>query len=487
MTPHSPPLDPDLLDDAPPDPRPEEVHAPSLPVDGRDGVVPVAITSEWEIRGLLQGSIASTMMRTALPAVASNLLMTLFASVDAFWIGTRIGAGGLAAVTTSLFWIWMGVAVAEMVSVGLTAVAARRHGEGRHREAAHVVGEGIVYAVLLGGVIGMLGFAFLPRLFALSATPDDVVTMGRAYLGTYLIGAPLIFGYFAVDAAFRASGDTRTPFLLLAGSVAVTLVLDPLLILGLAGFPQLGIAGAAVATVATRTLVFIVGLTLLLRRRMVSFRKLRLRSVANISRVGGPTAVTGVMFSLIYIVMSRTTAQFGTPALAALGLGHRIESWLYMIGVGFGAASAAIIGQNIGAGMLDRAERAGWIAVAWASAPGVLFCVMQLFFPAQLASLYTDDPAVIAETVKYLRIAAFSQLVICSEIGLEGALGGAGATVAPMLTSTVFTAMRIPLAAWAASRWGTEGLWWVISLTAMARGLAMLAIWASGSWKKHAI
>jgi len=210
-------------------------------------------------------------------------------------------------------------------------------------------------------------------------------------------------------------------------------------------------------------------------------------SVRAVARVGMPTALTGVAFSVIYVVLTRTTTRFGTPALAALGIGHRVESWLFMIGVGFGAATAAIVGQNLGAGRADRAARAGWLATAFCTLLGVVAFALELGIPAQFASLFTSDPAVIREAVKYLRIASVSQLAVCAEVVLEGALGGAGETVPPMIASTALTASRIPLAGLAADRWGSSGIWWVISLTAIGRGLAMAALWRWGRWKRRSI
>ena len=103
--------------------------------------------------------------------------------------------------------------------------------------------------------------------------------------------------------------------------------------------------------------------------------------------------------------------------------------------------------------------------------------------PEWFAGLFSRDPAVIAEGARYLRIAAISQLAVCAEIVLECALGGAGHTVAPMISSTGITLLRVPLAAWAAARWGVSGIWWVISLTAIARGLGMVALWRAGGWR----
>ena len=466
---------------------PEHDPAAALPLGGREGLAPVAVTGEHQAIGLVTDDLARAVRRIALPAVASNLLMTLFASVDSYWVGTRLGPAGLAAVSTSIFWVWMIVAIAEMVGVGLTAVAARRHGERRRDEAARLVGEAVLLAVALGLCTAFVGLQAINWLFAVMHTPPEVTALGRAYLGTYLLGAPLLYGYFAVDAGFRASGDTRTPFALLAVSVAVTIVLDPVLILGLWGAPRLGIAGAAAATVGTRCAVFVMGLALLHRRRLVRFARPRLAPLLAVCRVGLPTALTGASFSIIYVLLTRTTTQFGTPALAALGLGHRVESWLYMMAVGFGAAAAAAVGQNLGAGQVERARRAGWVSVGYAMVPAAVVFALMLLVPEPLARLFTDDAAVVAATASYLRIAAVAQLVLCVEVVLEGALGGAGDTVPPMLASTSLTALRLPLAAWSAARWGVDGIWWTITLTAVARGVVMALLWRRGGWQRKSL
>jgi putative MATE family efflux protein len=459
----------------------------TLPVEPHDGLTPVAISSAQLASQLVSGPLRGTILRVALPAVASSLLMTLFSSVDAFWVGTKIGSAGLAAISTSLFYIWMTVALAEMVGVGLTAVAARRYGEWRREEARRIAGDTVVFACILGAVVGAVGIVMLPTLFEALGTPEDVSALGRSYLGTFFFGTPLVYGFFAVDAAFRAAGDTRTPFLLLVVSVGITLVLDPVLILGLWGAPKLGIAGAAIATIATRGAAFALGTVIAVKRRYLRLGPIRLESIVSVCRIGLPTAVTGIVFSLIYVAMTRTVTQFGTPAIAALGIGHRVESWLFMVGVGFGAATAAIVGQNLGAKRIDRADRAAWIGVGYCTAIGFIAFAAELLIPERLASLFTNDPAVIAEAARYLRIASIAQLAICAELVLDGALGGAGETVPPMLASAALTAVRIPLAAWAALTWGSTGIWWVITITAIGRAVAMILLWRSKRWQRRSV
>ena len=469
--------------------RPPELDpAAALPMDPHDGLLPVVVTGEYAVNlAITSGALPRAVVVFALPAVASMLLMTLFYSVDAFWVGQKIGATGLAAVSTSVFWIWMIISGADMISVGLTAVASRRHGEGRPAAAARAVGDAVVYALCIGTAIAVVGRLKLGAMFSIMDTPPGVSALGIRYLGTYLLGAPLIFGFFAVDAAFRASGDTRTPFLLLVTTVAAALVLDPVLILGLGPAPRLGIAGAAVATIATRAVAFVFGLALLARRRMIRLGRVALHTLAAISRVGLPTAVTGIVFAIVYVLLTRTTTRFGTPALAALGVGQRVESWTFMIGVGCGAAAAAIVGQNLGAGQPERAARAGWIAAGFATLVCAVGALLEFTAATPFSGLFTTDPAVIAEGAHYLRIAAVSTLFSGSELVLEGALGGAGETLPPMLTSSTLTVLRLPVAVWAAARWGTAGIWWTISVTAVGRGVAMMSLWRWGRWKRKSV
>jgi putative MATE family efflux protein len=452
-----------------------------------EGVTQLTLTGEWDAARLVRQPLARTILRLGLPAVASTVLMTLFFTVDMLWIGRFLGPTALAATTASVFWIWLIISIAELVSIGLTSVAARRHGERKPAEAARVVGEAMLYSIALGCAVALAGTLLLDHLFAAMNVEPAIAALGRRYLGTYLLGAPLFFGFFAVDAGFRASGDTRTPLAILSVSIAITMIMDPILILGLGPAPKLGIEGAAIATAITRTLAFALGVVVLRRRRMVTFGRVRVATIAAITRVGLPTAMTGVVFSLIYIVLTRSIAPFGTGALAALGIGHRVESWLYTIGLGFGAAVAAIVGQNLGAGEVGRAEKSGWITVGYVTIPAVILSVLELTAAPHFAGIFTNDPVTRLIGAEYLRISALSNMFLGAEIVLEAALGGAGTTLPPMLTSTSLTAVRVPLAIWAAAQFGIIGVWWVIILTACARGIAMALIWRSGLWKRRAV
>jgi len=433
---------------------------------------------------LVAGPLPRTILRLALPAVGSALLTLLFLLVDIFWVGRILGSAALAAVSTAGYAVWMMAALGEMIAVGVTAVAARRHGEGAHGLAAVVAGSSLVVALGLGVAVAALALALIAGLFAFMQTPADVTDLGRLYLTTYLIGTPLVFGFFACEATFRASGDTRTPLALLAVSVALNVVLDPILITGLGPLPALGIAGAAVAAIFTRGAVLVVGFVILVRRRLVRLSVFDAASALGALRVGLPVAVNGIFFSLVYIGLTRITTRFGVPALAALGIGHKLEGLSFMVASGFGLASAAIVGQNMGAGRSDRARAAGWLTAGYACAAGSIVALAFLAFPEAMVGIFTRDAAVIADGVMYLRAMAIVQITMGCELVLESSLGGAGFTVQPMLWSGFFTAARIPLAAWLVGPLGVAGVWWALAVTGAARGVAMVVLWRGERWER---
>jgi putative MATE family efflux protein len=375
------------------------------------------------------------------------------------------------------------LSIAELAAVGLTAVAARRHGERNRSEAARAVFDAFGLALVLALIVSIGGLVTLSWLFSIMSTPEAVTTQGAGYLTVYLTGVPILFSYFVMDAAFRSAGDTRTPLHLLALAVGLNIVLDPLLILGLGPFPRLGIQGAALATILTRTLSLGIGLVWLVRRGLVQRGPMRFPEWRKMFRVGLPVAAGGAVFSAVYILLTRITSQFGTPALAALGVGHKIESLSYMACIGFGVAAATVVGQNLGAGQPERARRAGWIATGYALAATGAAALAFLLVPEWLMGVFTRDAAVIAAGSSYLRIVAIAQLFMAFELVLMMAMEGAGYTIPAMISSIGLTLLRLPLAVFLAGRIGLSGVWWSISSTAIARGIAVLGIWRWGNWR----
>src|SRR5437667_5686827 len=310
--------------------------------------------------------------------------------------------------------------------------------------------------------------------------PPGVAKLGHVYLTTWVLGGPLLFGFFAIEATFRAAGDTRTPFMMLAASVCLSIILDPLLIAGVGPFPRLGVEGAATASVMVRGGGFLIGLALAVRRGLIRVSAPDWRVIPTIVRVGAPLSLAGVLLSVIYMWLTRFTSRFGTPALAALGVGHKVEGLGFIAISGFALAASALVGQNLGAGQETRAREAVRLTVSYCLAVTVTTAIAFLLIPGQLVALFTRDAQVIKDGVLYLRVISFAQIGQSFELILEGALAGAGYTFWPQVVSTRLTAMRIPLAAWWSRRFGLLGIWLALSVTAISRGIAMLLVWKGG-------
>ena len=406
-----------------------------------------------------------------------------FNLIDSIWVGRLIGPAALAAVSTAGFYIWVALSLGEMVEIGLIAVAARRHGEGNAERAARAAAAAVAYALVAGLVVSVVGWGVMGAMFRAMKVPPEVSMLGHAYLSTWLLGAPLVFGFFAMEATFRAAGDTRTPFLMLAASVCVSILLDPLLIMGLGPFPRLGVEGAALASVMVRGGGFFLGLVIALRRGLLRISAPDWRALPTIIRIGAPLSLAGALLSVIYMWLTRFTSRFGTAALAALGVGHKMEGLGFIAISGFALAAGALVGQNLGAGQEARAREAVRLTVSYCLVVTVTTATAFLLIPGRLVSLFTRDSQVIADGVLYLRVIAFAQIGQSFELILEGALAGAGYTFWPQVVSTTLTGLRIPLAAWWSRGFGLLGIWLALSVTAIARGIAMVLFWKGGRWR----
>jgi len=432
---------------------------------------------------LTVGPLRPVVLKLAAPAVAMMACHFSFNLIDSIWVGRLIGPAALAAVSTAGFYVWVALSLGEMVEIGLTAVAARRHGEGNPERAARAAAAAVVYALAAGAVVALVGLVVMDDLFRLMTVPPEVAQLGHTYLATWLLGAPLVFGFFAVEATFRAAGNTRTPFLMLAGSVLVSIGLDPLLIAGVGPFPRLGVEGAALASVMVRGGGFLLGVVIALRRGLIRIAAPDWRALPTIVRIGAPLSLAGVLLSAIYMLLTRFTSRFGTPALAALGVGHKMEGLGFIAISGFSLAASALVGQNLGAGQEERAREAVRLTVKYCLVVTVSTAIAFLVIPETFVSLFTSDRDVIADGALYLRVIAFAQIGQSFELILEGALAGAGYTFWPQIASTSLTALRIPLAAWWSGVVGLLGIWLALSVTAILRGVAMAVFWKSGAWR----
>jgi putative MATE family efflux protein len=277
-----------------------------------------------------------------------------------------------------------------------------------------------------------------------------------------------------------------------AGSI-LNLVLDPFLILGWGPFPRLEVKGAVLTTAISEALVLLAYFELARRGRMPlaipwssvtrSFDRAHARRILTI---GAPHAVTGAIYSAIYLFLSRITGAFGAIPLAALGVVNRLESLNYLASTAMGMGVAAMVGQNLGGGRIDRAERAAHRGALLITAVTGLMTIVYLGAAEPIIGLFTPGEEAQRVGGHFLRIVALSQVFMGWEIVYGGAFTGAGNTLPPMLAAVAMSIVRVPLAFYWSSpeRLGAAGVWWTITLTCIVRGLLISGWFRLGRWKR---
>lgn len=443
---------------------------------------------------LTRGPLLGALVRLAAPVVVMQLCHTLYHWVDVMWVG-RLGAAATAAVTTSFFAVWTAWALADLTGVAVAATVSRHVGAGRPDEAAYGAAQAALVAVGIGALVSVSGAFAAGPLFRVLGVPADVAAPATAYLRIVLGGAVISFLYVLGESILRAAGDTRTPLVVIATSLLLNTVLDPLLIFGPGPLPALGVAGAAVATVLAQAFAVAWFAVLALRRHpafpfdFAALGRFSPRYAAALVRIGLPFCFIGILYSVVYLWLARTAAPFGTAALAVVGVANRVESLSYLVAVAFALACEAMVGQNLGAGRPDRAERATWLSAGLVAGFGLAVSALMAFAPEFLLGFFTRDPEVIARGVPYLRILAPCQAFACLEIVLNGAFSGAGDTLPPSIISVTVSLLRIPLATALAHGMGLglDGIAWTITLTCVVRALIVLSWFRRGRWKTKAL
>jgi putative MATE family efflux protein len=458
----------------------EKISSPTLPGDRAGGP------------DLLRGPLLRTVLHLAGPVILLQALHTAFHIADLAWVG-QLGAAASGAVATCFYASWLVFAAADGLGIGIIAQVSRAIGARKPDIAGRAAAQGIMTSLTLGIGLALSATAAAPALFRLVGTPAAVTDFGVAYLRIFMWGCPALLLMIAMESVWRAAGDTVTPMWVMGGATVLNLVIDPVLIFGLGPAPRLGVEGAALASVISWIVAFVV-FALLANRRRQAFpldrRALRRPDAALIRAtlaIGTPRFLVGSLFAAVYLFLSAFTARLGTVALAVLGIVNRIESLVYLVSDGTGVATATLVGQNLGAGQPDRAERATYVATATAIALSLPPSIAMLVVPEFLLDIFTPDPLVVDAGTTYLRIIGLCQIFMALEIVIANGFSGAGDTKPPLLVEIPISSLRVPLA-WLVAfplGLGLEGIAWVLSITCIVRGLWIFAWFRGGRWQRR--
>ena len=449
--------------------------------------------------------------------MGSAILQLVHRAVDGYFI-REVGTDAVASITVSSISVWIFTGLGFLIGIGVTSLVGRYDGARRMDAAAYVAGQGLRWALVVGVFSAVVGWWLVPLFFDGAGATKAVRDHGQPYAHIYWTSGTLVLLHIAGDGIFRGKGDTKTPFFFACLSLAINAALDPILIRGAGPIPALGVAGAAWATVAANVVGALLIVSTLWRRRWICAQApphddLRFhdrtpigrmgpwgldRSVfMRMTRVGLPTAIAGMCFNIVYLVILNAAEYAGGPAAqAALGIGHTGEGVAYVLGIGWSAAAASLVGRHLGASDVAGASVAAWRCARQCGLITLLWSIVMLVRPEWIADVFaprSESGAIDSQTllfaISYIATVAYCMVPQAFELTLGGAFGGAGLTMPPMIIRVSFSLLRIPLAWWAVTTWPhtITALWWVICLTALLRAILLIYWFSRGTWKSYTV
>jgi putative MATE family efflux protein len=426
----------------------------------------------------------------AIPMMLEMAMESLFAIVDIFFVA-RLGPAAVAAVGLTEAVLTLLYAVAVGLSLGVTALVARRIGERDPEAAATVAGQTIWIGLATSVLVGVLGVAYATELLAMMGADADVVAGGASYMAWMLGGSASILLLFLVNAIFRGAGNAALALRVLVVANGINIVLDPCLIYGIGPFPELGVTGAAVATNIGRGIGTVYGFYVLaigtgrfaLRARHLS---LAADVLLRLLRVSAGGVFQMIIATSSYIVVMRIVADYGSTAVAGYTIALRIVLFTLMPAWGLSNATATLVGQNLGAAQPERAERSVW----WAARCNVLFliaiAIVFVAFARPIIAVFSTEPEVLDYGAACLRIVSYGYGFYALGMIVIQAFNGAGDTDTPTWINFVFFwLLQLPLAyalAHAADM-GPYGVFWAIAITESLMAVASVILFRRGRWK----
>jgi putative MATE family efflux protein len=442
---------------------------------------------------LTEGSISRGLLLFALPILYGNVLQSLNASVNAFWVGRFLGEAALTATSNAnsvLFLLLGGVFGLSMASTILVGVYL---GARRLEDAKRVVGTSASFFALLSVLMSAAGAIFCQPILIAMKTPPDSLALAVAYMRVIFLGLPFSYMYAFVMAVLRGAGDSKTPFRFLLVSVALDIVLNPLLIFGIGPFPKLGIAGSAWATAFAQLFTLVALIVHLYRikhplriaRHELGLLKLDLPVVRTLIVKGVPMGLQLFVISLSGVLMITLVNRFGTDTTAAFGATFQIWQYIQMPAFAIGMAVSSMAAQNVGAQKWDRVN-----AVARS---GVLFSVLLTgsvvvlieVFNRQALGLFVPSGSVALHTAEHLnRIAAGSFILLGVSMVLFGVVRATGAVFPPLVILTLsLLCVRFPLAFSLLDRWQADAIWWSFPISSLVAVVLSVLYYKYGHWR----
>ncbi|MEK6279506.1 MAG: MATE family efflux transporter [Acidobacteriota bacterium] len=445
-------------------------------------------------RDYTKGPIGRAIILLAVPMVLEMCMESIFAVVDIFWVA-HLGADAVATVGITESMLTLMYAVAIGLGIGATAMVARRIGEKNPDGAARAAVQAIALGLIVSVVVAIIGVSFADKLLGLMGASPWVLEHGASFTKIMFAGNATILLLFLINAIFRGAGDAAIAMRVLWMANAINILLGPCFIFGLGPFPEMGVAGAAVATNIGRGTGVLYAFSKLVRsggRFDIRREHLKLEPaiMAKLMRLSATATFQVFIGMASWIGLVRTISSFGSNAVAGYFIGIRVIIFALLPSWGMANAAATMVGQALGAGKPDRAERAVWIAAFYnmicLGVVGLIFVI----FARKIIHLFTQDPNIVPYGVDCLRIVAYGFLFYAYGMVLTQSFNGAGDTWTPTIINLfVFWLWELPLAYALAIVFGIgpRGVFLAIMIAFSTLAIISAIFFRRGKWKTRVV
>ncbi len=408
--------------------------------------------------------IGQLLFKMGLPSIVAMLVMSLYNVVDTFWIA-KISPQAIAALTICFPIQMIFGALGVGTGVGAGSFASRMFGAGKDQNAHKTAGQVLFLSVFFGLLIIIFGILFHDPILTFFGATEEILPLSRRYLTVIIYGTPFLFFMMTTDYLFRSEGNPNTPMYVISTSAILNAVLDPFLIFGWGPFPELGIQGAALATVISQFLTIFLSVYFLI----FSHSKYRIKwkyivpnpaIIKAIYRVGVPTFITHLLFSLVLTVYNQKLGNYGPLAIATLGLGFRINGILMMVIFGFGHGVMPLVGFNYGASNFERLKKIVSVAAKYSALIGGISTILIEIFTRPILMIFSQDTELLAIAVPAFRIFVLTQVLVGPTIIWINMFNGLGKGTTSMVLLMIRQILfLIPLIYLLPAFFGLNGVW----------------------------
>ena len=440
------------------------------------------------------GSIRKAVFMLSIPMILEMLMESIFALVDIIFV-SRVSVNAVATIGLTEAVISLVYAVAIGLSMAATAVVARRIGEKDNEGANQAAVQVIFLGIFVAAIISVIGIMYPKEILSLMGAESDLIAEGYGYTQVLLGGNVTIMLLFLINAIFRGAGDASIAMWTLVLSNGLNIILDPIFIFGLGPVPEFGVQGAAIATTIGRGTAVIAQLIILFygwSRIKIAFKDLVLRIAVLINII--KVSLGGIGQFLIgtssWVFLIRIMSEFGSDVLAGYTIAIRVMMFTFMPSWGMSNAAATLVGQNLGAGKPDRAEKSVWITGKYNAIFMLLVSLVYLVFAPEILNWFSEETEVVKYGALCLQVIAAGYVFYAYGMVIIQAFNGAGDTRTPTYINFVcFWLFQLPLAYLLAISFevGPLGVYLAIVLAETLIAIIGIILFKKGKWKEFKV